>query len=114
MDLFSPVISFTISGLARSMRFFSEVLGSRQPQWCSLSPLVGFALLADPRHDGSIKPGRTSWHVDGIGSRLEGRPDGMADPQGVEANARQVSILLVQFLDLAFCSSFLSEARDAY
>ena len=91
VDPFSPVISFTISDLARSMRFFSEVLGSRWSQWCSLSPLCRIRSSRRPRHDGSIKPGRTSWHVDGIGRRLEGRPDGMVDPHGLGANARQVA-----------------------
>ena len=54
VDPFSPVISFTISDLARSTRSFSEVLGSRQTQWCALSPLSWIRPSRRPRHDGDL------------------------------------------------------------
>lgn len=78
---FSLVISFTTFGLARSMRSFSEVLGSRTPQWYApfLLRLPSDLFISPPSaRRGSIKPKRTSWRIDGIGRRLEDRAGGVA------------------------------------
>jgi hypothetical protein len=58
---------------------FSEVLGvTDTPMVCPLPPssFIGFIPLADSGDGRAIKPGRTSWHGDGIVRGLEGRPDG--------------------------------------
>ena len=47
---------------------------------------IAFVLLADSEVGRAIKPGRTSWHVNGIGRRLEDRLDGMAYLHAVGPN----------------------------
>lgn len=79
---FRLVISHTSSGLARSMRSFSEVLEVTNTQMVFPLPTSASIRLRPfwptPKPGGAIKPKRTSWHVDGIGRRLEGRLDGTA------------------------------------
>ena len=114
VDPFSPVISFTISSLARSTRSLSEVWGSRQFQWYALFSLGRIRPSRRLRNDGGLSSPdgpHGALAESAIASRADQTEWCIRMASGL-ALGKQVSILLGPHSSIAFCPSSIGGAQN--